>query len=348
MYLKSPVLRFAKASGLFALANKIMRSPLRILCYHGIWLGPRHFGNYLFMSADRFTQHIRFIHSNNYRILELNDALDRLDAGTLPDNAVVITIDDGWYSTYKYMVPILESYKIPATVYAYTRPIESESPVFPILIRYLLENSNPMVLRFDQIFENHHEQYDISNPILCEKAIASLARNFLLLDEGNKWRKPLLRLAGILEADIDHLLNERVFDLMNEDELLDCVSRGIDIELHTHNHVFDIRDPGSLNSEIVENQRFLNDISENSYEHFCYPSGYYHEDCFSELEQLGIKSATTTTPGFVYSSTNRLTLPRILDGENISDLEFEAELCGFMEIRRLLSLRSFHLLKQSK
>lgn len=55
-----------------------------------------------------------------YPVLPLGEAVRRLDEDRLPDQAVVITIDDGWSSTYTHMLPILESLGLPATVYVTT------------------------------------------------------------------------------------------------------------------------------------------------------------------------------------------------------------------------------------
>jgi hypothetical protein len=47
-------------------------------------------------------------------------------------------------------------------------------------------------------------------------------------------------------------------------------------------------------------------------------------------------SATTTDIGLVAADSPPYALPRILDGQDITDLEFEAELCGFMQLLRRL------------
>ena len=40
-----------------------------------------------------------------------------LSGTTIPDKAIVLTFDDGWYTQYKYAVPILEKYKFTATFF---------------------------------------------------------------------------------------------------------------------------------------------------------------------------------------------------------------------------------------
>ena len=59
------------------------------------------------------------------------------------------------------------------------------------------------------------------------------------------------------------------------------------------------------------------------------------------MAALGIKSATTIEPGLNYADTPRFALKRVVDGHPVSDIEFEAEMTGFMEIVRALRERRF-------
>ena len=59
--MKIVVFRLAKALGLFALSRWLTRRGLRILCYHGIWLGEGHYGNFLFMSPEVFAGRMAFL-----------------------------------------------------------------------------------------------------------------------------------------------------------------------------------------------------------------------------------------------------------------------------------------------
>jgi hypothetical protein len=59
------------------------------------------------------------------------------------------------------------------------------------------------------------------------------------------------------------------------------------------------------------------------------------------LAALGVKSATTIEPGLNYPDTPRFALRRLMDGHPVSDVEFEAEMTGFMEIVRALRERRF-------
>ena len=88
-----------------------------------------------------------------------------------------------------------------------------------------------------------------------------------------------------------------------------------------------------------ENDEILEPIAGSPREHFCYPSGRYELSQLPWLEKLGVRSATTVEPGFCYPGTSKMMMPRILDSEDLSDIEFEAELCGFIELTRRLRSR---------
>ena len=68
--------------------------------------------------------------------------------------------------------------------------------------------------------------------------------------------------------------------------------------------------------------------------HFCYPSGRWSPEHADVFAQAGVASAVTCEPGFVRPDHAPYELPRILDGENLAQVEFEAELSGFSAFLR--------------
>jgi len=71
--------------------------------------------------ATEFAAQLQYLAENDYRVVRLRDVEDFL-AGkrALPKRAVVITMDDGYASTYKYAFPLLKQHGFPATVFVYT------------------------------------------------------------------------------------------------------------------------------------------------------------------------------------------------------------------------------------
>jgi peptidoglycan/xylan/chitin deacetylase (PgdA/CDA1 family) len=88
-----------------------------ILCYHRF--GQR--AGRMTVSAAAFEAQMEYLANNGYRVVPLA-ALARFFEGkeALPKRSVVITIDDGYASTYDAAFPILKKFGFPATVFLYT------------------------------------------------------------------------------------------------------------------------------------------------------------------------------------------------------------------------------------
>lgn len=88
-----------------------------ILCYH------RFGDNYgkLSVSAEKFRQQLTYLRDNNYRVVPLSALIGFLQGkAALPKQAVVLTIDDGYRSTFEIAYPLLKEFGFPATVFLYT------------------------------------------------------------------------------------------------------------------------------------------------------------------------------------------------------------------------------------
>jgi len=73
------------------------------------------------VSVTSFAAQLDYLAQNDYRVVALRD-LEGFLAGKhpLPERAVVITMDDGYGSLYKYAFPLLREHGFPATVFVYT------------------------------------------------------------------------------------------------------------------------------------------------------------------------------------------------------------------------------------
>lgn len=73
------------------------------------------------MSTKDFDAQMKYLSDNNYYFPTWNEVADFIDGKiTLPAKSIVITIDDGQWSFFKYGLPILNKYKINATSFIIT------------------------------------------------------------------------------------------------------------------------------------------------------------------------------------------------------------------------------------
>jgi peptidoglycan/xylan/chitin deacetylase (PgdA/CDA1 family) len=68
---------------------------------------------------DRFDRQMRHL-AATYRLLPLDELVERSRTGTVPRGAVAVTFDDGYADNETYALPILQKYGIPATVFLVT------------------------------------------------------------------------------------------------------------------------------------------------------------------------------------------------------------------------------------
>ncbi|MDH4273552.1 MAG: polysaccharide deacetylase family protein [Gammaproteobacteria bacterium] len=88
-----------------------------ILCYHRFGNG----GGKMSVSAEAFAAQLAYLRQNHYTVVALDNLLEFLEGKrTLPDRSVVITIDDGYRSTFEIAYPLLKKFAFPATVFLYT------------------------------------------------------------------------------------------------------------------------------------------------------------------------------------------------------------------------------------
>jgi len=76
---------------------------------------------------EQFQQHLKYLHDQNFQVVDLVSALNRLYSGQpLPTKAVAITFDDGYDSIFTQAWPLLKRYNYPFTVMVTTDPIDKK------------------------------------------------------------------------------------------------------------------------------------------------------------------------------------------------------------------------------
>jgi peptidoglycan/xylan/chitin deacetylase (PgdA/CDA1 family) len=79
------------------------------------------------IAAERFSEQLEFLKENGYQVIALKQLVDSLKGnGSLPERAVVITIDDGYLSVYTKAWPLLKKYGYPFTVFIYAKALEDK------------------------------------------------------------------------------------------------------------------------------------------------------------------------------------------------------------------------------
>lgn len=334
--IKTTILLVSKYIGLFYLCKLVYRNRIRILCYHGFSIrNEEEFVPGLFIRPDIFSKRMQYLKDKNFNVISLDEAYEDVTNNNIKDNSVVITIDDGFYSTYSLALPILKKHNFPSTLYLTSYYFDKDCPIFSLAVKYMFWNSQ--VHEVDLSGLNIRELKSIS---LIKKGSAEWAKTVEIIIkigqayENDQKRVALLKKIGqILDQDFDDINRSRILNLINEQELNDCIQNGMDIELHTHRHKLPT-DFELAKYEIEKNKNRINPLLKKPMSHFCYPSGEWEKEHWDILDAQNIKTSTTCENGLITSKTPLHAWSRFLDSKRISQIEFESELCGFTELLR--------------
>jgi peptidoglycan/xylan/chitin deacetylase (PgdA/CDA1 family) len=337
MKLKVVVLYCLRAAGVFALCRSLTRSKLRILCYHGFAVGDQHeFSPALYMKPRTFEARLRTLQRLGYPVVSLQRGLALLSRNEVANCETVITIDDGWRTTYSLAAPILKSLSFGATIYVTSYYSERGTDVFNVALHYLMWRTLPQSVvvtdfdpRIDGTYQSPH------GPAAIAAAIIRRAETHLQAPDRQRLLEYLVATVGL-----PHGTTLGQFRLISPAEIAELAAAGFDIQLHTHRHRLSMDDRDEVAREIADNRQRLESWINAPARHFCYPSGKHAQQHPAWLRELGVESATTCEPGLNDQATDPYRLRRFLDSEAFAEIEFEAELSGLGSVLRRLNPRS--------
>lgn len=310
------------------------RDRLAILCYHSFANADEHEWNpALFMRLEALAERFEQLREEGYRVVPLEEGVRRLYAGTLPERSVALTFDDGTRDFATKVVPLLERYSFPATVYLTTWYCEQQRPVFQLLLKYILwkGRNNYRGGPLGGIEGGVNLQTDAER-IRFADGLRDRARQQGLSFEARD--RLVAELAASLNVDYGKAVAETSFRLMTPEQVTQVArSPLVRVELHTHRH----RTPlahDQFQREICENRDRIVSMTGRTPRHFCYPSGVYDGTFLPWLRDLQVETATTVELGLASRSSNSLLLPRVIDTSNLTPARFSVWVSGIGHVLR--------------
>ena len=321
------ILLIFKWLGFFYLAKKITAHRPRILCYHGISVDDEHlFSPGVFMRSSTFARRMALLAKWGYQPVSLDELYRQHQSGQYKKNTLVITIDDGWAAIEQGMLPALKKHSFNATLYLSSYFVINQRPVFKLSCYYLFwKYQGPFTLANNSCLKPYTTLPQLTiNDVLALATELGSAFEQLILTE----------LAAYFGEDLASWLQSGKLMFLNPEKVTALAAGGLAIELHTHRHKFSELDLTDAQTELVNNQRYITQLTGKKAQHFCFPRGEYQQQQLDLLAQQQLKTATTTENELISKYDNLLTLPRLVDSDKVSNLEFEAELTGVMTLLR--------------
>ncbi|MES2018662.1 MAG: polysaccharide deacetylase family protein [Pseudomonadota bacterium] len=242
--------------------------------------------------------------SECFNVLPLYDAVQLIASRRLPPRAVCITFDDGYRSVHDLALPILQQYKLPATVFVTSG---------------FVGGGNMWNDRIIEAVQNLPAgQLDLREQGLGAYSLASLGdrqRTVALLTEASKYLPPQARFDLIKR--LEHMVGDHLdHGLMLTPEMVVNLDRaGIEIGAHTISHpILTSLEDASSRLEIEGGKQELEAIIGKPVRLFAYPNGKVGKD-FDErhtrmAREAGFAAAFTTKMGAVTGTQDLYALPR--------------------------------------
>lgn len=247
------------------------------------------------LSQDNFEQTLLWFKSR-YDIVSMQEIREHIYNGRTLSNSCVLTVDDGWRSTYDVIFPVMKKHNLPFTIFVSPHVMETGMNFWYYTMKFCnQEELKDMVIKRGFFAENVRKHpcelifkemqidqvYDVLNEYLMKHPEISIPRGF-----------------------------------MNTQEVLELQKSGL-VEVGAHTMIHPILKAESYeraNSEIVDSVTQLSSILESPVKSFAYPNGIDGVDYDCRDEQLvkaaGVDLAFSVNPGDIVSGVNPLSIPR--------------------------------------
>lgn len=254
-------------------------------------------------TVDTFAWHMGLI-KKFFNPLPLEEAAERLAAGTLPPRAICVTFDDGYADNLKLALPVLKANDVPATVFVSTAYLDGGCMWNDMIIEAVRTREGNVLslpkLGIDHLpLDTSEDRY---------RAVRSVIRAVKHLDFAARED-----FANELAADsepkpCDLMLSTRELQTLAGDAL-------ITIGAHTHRHpILSTLTEQQALDEIQTSKSILESKIGTEIKSFAYPNGRPGKDFTDRdpelVRSLGFKVAVTTQVGVGVPGTDLLCLPR--------------------------------------
>lgn len=287
---------------------------LRILSYHGVcsdelasepWV-PRHFVTRSIL--EKQLQYLR----KHASIVPLGEGVARLRSGDLPRRAVALTFDDGYANNLYEVLPLLQKYEAPATIFVSTAYVESGDfyPFDRLRLTKIMAKDDPAIRESLVEYKNH----------TLDEVVGSVDLY---------WE----RLHTRLTKDQREVLRP-----LRLDELKKLETDLITVGAHAHNHcILGNESRKRRDQEIERSVNLIRHWMNTRDCPFSYPNGQtgdYDDADKSLLKDLNVSLAVNGIAGINNVGFDPLDLKRLPIGIYHDRPAFAAEVIGFSKLAR--------------
>lgn len=283
------------------------------------------------VSVEQFDAHLRYL-KQNFQILPLEDAVQRLQDGSLHSDCVVITFDDGYLDNFVHAFPILRKYDVPATIFLISGLIGTNGVPWYDELRELLKQTRPFKALQpapDGLREPLKKLQSILNREGSEEKRLEAAVTYAKTLK-NSFRIELLKRLRASAAG-PPLFSDNGLRLMDWDQAREMQEAGIRFGSHTVTHpILNTLDDEELERELVSSRLELEAKLGTRCNTLAFPNGTFDERVVAFAGKAGYRYACTQIFGRNGKGADPLRLRRISLG-NVPVAVVAAKLSGVFD-----------------
>ncbi len=296
-----------------------------ILNYHGVHHKKLPFNDFCFITTDAFEQQIRYL-DEHFNVVSFEDA-EELVSKENDKPIAIITFDDGFYNNCSEALPVLQKYKMPATVFLATQHINRDSTLWFCELLQLLTITKKNCLLWQG------QSYPLRSS--AQKSFASSELQAQLNTLKNKDISAALKgISKTLECyeplKFDKQSPFRMLDSAAIEQMI--ASKLITFGAHTHSHsILSNVEEDVAKSEIAKSISKVEKLTGHKCATFAYPNGRKQD--FNVIHQQflnehNIKLAVSTEHGLASFDTDKLSLKRLFISSTTALDDFKLHVHG--------------------
>lgn len=289
---------------LHRLARRANRRRIVMAMYHGFTAEAAHPGieNHegKHVRLAEFERHLAFL-TRRYTVVPLDDVVNACVHGApLPDNAAVITVDDGYRSTYTVAYPALKRVQLPAVVYLATDFVENRRFLWTDRVEYAVNHSTREAL--DVTVGGAAVRLELGSRdsrMAADRRLRS-ALKALPQETRDEAVDAVEQAAG---CRVDEAAGRTaLYEPIRWAEAEEMAQSGlVTFGSHTHTHVILSRcEPARVTQELRRSKQIIESRLGRPCRQFCYPNGRrgdFNDTTKGLLKEQGFSSALTTVYG---------------------------------------------------
>ncbi|UCG08959.1 MAG: polysaccharide deacetylase family protein [Desulfobacterales bacterium] len=308
-------------SGLIKVIRDKGRPYAKILAFHSVSNDENYFVQGvtdIWISVALFVEQLSYIRKY-YNITSLQGLVESLQKGEIQERSVVITFDDGFADNYHFVYPILENFRIPATIFLTTEAIDNRKPIWIQKLNYLINKfgidkivDSMKGLLGDAQFERSISNADSSH------CLHKQIEQFLAYKVPKEFREEiLLKLYAKFNISLENIFSQNEI-FLSWKTVKKMHGNGICFGNHGESHTpFAAMSVDDQRAEIVSSKNMIEKHIKQDFLPFAYPFGQQRDFARATkriIDEAGHSCILTAMPTLVDVNTSLQELGRIVIG----------------------------------